>query len=147
MLKEVTITQPKTQEDGVTTQPIPKKKSEATNQQLEGATSQQLEGATSQQLEGATNQQLKGATNQQLKGATSQQLEGATNQQLKGATNQQLEGAPCSTACTTQIRPEAERLAYWSCNAKYHFNCMKSNRTQIVRTKTSQVWQCTHCSL
>ena len=27
-----------------------------------------------------------------------------------------------------------------------HFNCMMSNRTQIVRAQTTQRWQCTHCS-
>ena len=40
----------------------------------------------------------------------------------------------------------AQRLVCWSCNAQYHFNCMMSNRTQIVRTQTTQRWQCTHCS-
>ena len=61
------------------------------------------------------------------------------------ATNQLLEGAPCSS-CTTRIRQEARRLECWSCKAKYHFNCMMSNCTQIVRTQTTQRWQCAHCS-
>ena len=85
----LTIMHPKTQEDGVTTRPIPQKKSEATNRLLEGAS--------------------------------------------------------CS-ACTTQIRQGAQRLVCWSCKAQYHLRYMMSNRTQIVRTKTTQRWQCTHCS-
>ena len=30
--------------------------------------------------------------------------------------------------------------------AQNHLNCMMSNRTQIVRTQTTQRWRCTHCS-
>ena len=89
MLQEVPIIHPKIQEDGVTTQPIPQKKSEATNRLLDGA--------------------------------------------------------PCS-ACTIGIGQGGRKLVCWSCNAQYHFNCMMLNRTQIVQTQTTQIWQCTHCS-
>ena len=58
------------------------------------------------------------------------------------ATNRLLEGAPCLT-CTTRIRQTGRRLVCWSYMAQYHFNCMMSNRTKIVRTQRSQ---CTHCS-
>ena len=45
-----------------------------------------------------------------------------------------------------QDQTGAQRLVYWSCQAQYKFNCMMSNHTQIVRTQTTQRWQCTHCS-
>ena len=89
MLQEVPIIQSKTQEDGVTTRPIPHTKSYATNRLLEGA--------------------------------------------------------PCS-ACTARIRQGDRRLVCWSCKAQYQFSCMKSNRTQIVGTQTTQRGKCINCS-